>query len=238
MSNYIDLDVSGASTMPGGEYGSVDISGAGKVEGNLRCTSLDISGAGKVFGDVVCEGAVDCSGSTKITGSLDAGSLDCSGSFTVEGYCNVQGKLDASGAVKFLSALRAEAMDASGAFSCAGDVSVERFVSDGLCHIEGLLNAETVEMTLVGENRIADIGGSRITVRSERRRHLFKGQSGKLYANSIEGDAVELEYTEADAVRGNTVAIGPGCMIRRVEYTDSLFVDPEAEVGEQMRIQG
>ena len=238
MSTYIDLDVSGASTMPGGEYGTVDISGAGKVEGNLRCTSLDISGAGKVFGDVVCEGDADCSGATRITGSLDAGSLDCSGSFTVEGYCTVQGKLDASGAAKFQSALRANTVDAGGAFTCNGDVSAERFVSDGLCHIEGLLNAETVEMTLVGENRIADIGGSRITVRSERRRHLLQSQNGRLFTNSIEGDAVELEYTEADVVRGKSVAIGPGCVIRRVEYTYSLFVDPEAEVGEQVRIQG
>lgn len=236
MNTYVDLDVSGASTMPGGEYGNVDISGAGKIEGNLRCKSMDISGAGKVLGDVVCDGNVDCSGSTKIAGGLEAGSLDCSGAFTVEGYCAVRGKVDTSGAAKFLSALRADAVDSSGAFHCSGDVSAERFVSDGLCNIEGLLNAETVELTLASDSRIADIGGGRITVRSEHRWHLFKGRNGCLQANSIEGDTVELEYTEADVVRGKTVSIGPGCTVRRVEYAEDLRTAPDAVIGEKAKI--
>ena len=36
MNEHIDMKISGSSTMPGGEYGSVSISGAGKVNGSLK----------------------------------------------------------------------------------------------------------------------------------------------------------------------------------------------------------
>ena len=51
MSDKMDMRISGSSTMPGGEYGKVSISGSGKVQGNLKCESLSCSGAGKVKGD-------------------------------------------------------------------------------------------------------------------------------------------------------------------------------------------
>ena len=50
MSDKMDMRISGSSTMPGGEYGKVSISGSGKVQGNLKCESLSCSGAGKVKG--------------------------------------------------------------------------------------------------------------------------------------------------------------------------------------------
>ena len=50
MNETIDLKISGASTMPGGEYAGVSISGAGKIQGNLRCARLHCSGAAKISG--------------------------------------------------------------------------------------------------------------------------------------------------------------------------------------------
>ena len=50
MNEHIDMKISGSSTMPGGEYGSVSISGAGKVNGSLKCEELHCSGAAKVQG--------------------------------------------------------------------------------------------------------------------------------------------------------------------------------------------
>ena len=52
MNEHIDMKISGASSMPGGEYGRVSISGAGKVQGSLKCEELHCSGAAKVHGDV------------------------------------------------------------------------------------------------------------------------------------------------------------------------------------------
>ena len=236
MTNLIDLEITGASKMPGGEYRDVDISGAGKIEGDLRCKSLDISGSGKVNGGVVCEGSVDCSGASKIYGGLEAEHLNASGAFEVEGYCEIHGDVDTSGAAKFQSALRANSIDVSGSFSCAGDVTAEQFSGDGLCKIEGLLNAETVELRLVGNSSISDIGGSEITVKSERRWHLFRSDFCTLSCNSIEGDRIDLECTEAEIVRGKTVSIGPGCRVRRVEFAEKLTTAADAIIGEKIQI--
>ena len=52
MNEHIDKIISGSSTMPGGEYGRDSISGAGKVQGSLKCEELHCSGAAKVHGDV------------------------------------------------------------------------------------------------------------------------------------------------------------------------------------------
>ena len=56
MNEHIDMKISGSSTMPGGEYRRVSISGAGKVQGSLKCEELHCSGAAKVQGDVDCAG--------------------------------------------------------------------------------------------------------------------------------------------------------------------------------------
>ena len=87
MSDKMDMRISGSSTMPGGEYGKVSISGSGKVQGNLKCESLSCSGAGKVKGDMVAQN-VSCSGSVKVEGSMDCREkLSTSGSFQCTGPC-------------------------------------------------------------------------------------------------------------------------------------------------------
>ncbi len=49
-------------------------------------------------------------------------------------------------------------------------------------------------------------------------------------AETIEGDDVYLEATHATAVRGRRVVIGPGCVIQEVEYSETLQIDPSAQV--------
>ena len=236
MSDFIDLDVSGVSQMPGGEYGDVDISGAGKIEGNLRCRSLDISGAGKINGNVICDGDVDSSGAGTIYGSLVAGSVDASGAFTVKGGCTILDLLDCSGSFRCEGPLTAHRTDLSGMFHCSGDVSAEEFEGECVCRIDGLLNAEKIRLHLAGNSSIRDIGGSRINIYGKKSGWLFGGFSG-LKTDTIEADEIYLECTEADTVRGRRISIGHGCRIRRVEYSDSLTVAADAEVPEKIKIE-
>ena len=92
MNETIDLKISGASTMPGGEYAGVSISGAGKIKGNLRCARLHCSGAAKILGDV------DCTGEIRSTGCLEAGRVHCR-AFTSSGSFRISGDLEAETAV-------------------------------------------------------------------------------------------------------------------------------------------
>ena len=83
MNETIDLKISGASTMPGGEYAGVSISGAGKIQGNLRCARLHCSGAAKILGDVDCTGEIRSSGAGKVEGSAQCESLTSSGAVSL-----------------------------------------------------------------------------------------------------------------------------------------------------------
>ena len=84
MNEHIDMKISGASSMPGGEYGRVSISGAGKVQGSLKCEELHCSGAAKVHGDVDCAGELRTNGAGKVDGSARCGSLSSSGAFSAQ----------------------------------------------------------------------------------------------------------------------------------------------------------
>lgn len=245
MSEHIDMKISGASTMPGGEYGTVSISGAGKVQGNLKCEELRCSGASKILGDVDCSGEIHTSGATKAAGSVHCGRLSSSGAFSAEAALQVQTLASVSGSLQTAGAVSADELRASGSLDAgsvhcrtfqssgcckiAGDLEAETVVLTGAATITGLLNAETVSITPNRAIEIGAIGGSRIQIL----RHsagfflhdLLPSSTQRARIDSIEGDEIDLEYVEAQIVRGRNVRIGQGCRIGCVEYTESLHAD-------------
>jgi hypothetical protein len=54
--------------------------------------------------------------------------------------------------------------------------------------------------------------------------------------NLLEADEISLEATVAKIVRGKRVIIGPECRIDRIEYAESLQIDPKSAVKEQVRV--
>ncbi|EJD68183.1 YhbF [Bacillus sp. 916] len=83
-------------------------------------------------------------------------------------------------------------------------------------------------------SRVKEIGGTSITVR--RKPGFLKRKAGTLSAELIEGDAIYLEYTEADIVRGKHVEIGPGCKIEKIEYQTSCKSHEKSTVQEHIQI--
>lgn len=74
-----------------------------------------------------------------------------------------------------------------------------------------------------GEYRTVSISGSGKVQGSLRCESLrCSGSVSCAQVGDIEGDDVDLEYTQADVVRGRRVRIGEGCSIGRVEYSESL----------------
>ena len=118
-----------------------------------------------------------------------------------------------------------------------GAVQAERFRAKGSVSIDGLLNAESVELLLSGEDLIESIGGGSVTVRrGDSSFGLFVRKRPHLVTNLIEADEIDLEYTDARTVRGVNVRIGPECVVDRVEYSGTLSTDPYATVGEKVKI--
>lgn len=248
----IDLKISGSSSVMGGEYSTVSISGAGKINGNLKCDSFACSGSGKLLGDLEAE-SVRSSGSSKIEGSVQCRTASVSGSF-VCGNLEVSEELHASGGIHVSGSLRGGQMRISGSLkteesihcqdmkvsgTCevlSGDLNAEFFRCSGVLRVPGLLNAETVEIYPTSASRVGSIGGTNIRITTQPGSREGKGHSwavflsgfhvstnpGPMQVDTIEGDTVELEYTRAQVVRGTNVRIGKGCKIDRVEYSESL----------------
>lgn len=257
MSDKMDMRISGSSTMPGGEYGKVSISGAGKIQGNVKCESLHCSGSAKVQGDAVAE-EMHCSGSVRIEGSVvctgelaSSGSMACqgdvktermrcSGSFQGEGKLE-GGELSLSGALRVGGDVHCRSLRSSGVCRVGGGVEAETVELSGATEIGGLLNAESVTISAGGKSEIGDIGCASIRVRQDQPGRFWDRvlsghrKSMGLVTGTIEGDTVELEFTQADVVRGKQVVIGEGCIIRRVEYTESCQAE-EGTVEELVQV--
>jgi cytoskeletal protein CcmA (bactofilin family) len=218
-----DLRISGAGSAGGGVYHHVVISGAGKIRGDVEAELIKISGAGQVSGHVRAN-MLEASGAFTLTGDLDTGLCTCSGAGKIGGNVKA-GTMRISGAVHVGGNLKGGEVIVSGGCKLGGDVEAEHFRAGGGLEIGGLLSADTVEIALAGHGRVREIGGERIIVLSAR-------QQGDLRTESVEGDEVYLEQTQANAVRGRQVVIGPGCRIDQVAYSESLQIDPQAQVGQ------
>lgn len=144
MNEHIDMKISGSSSMPGGEYRRVSISGAGKVQGSLKCEEMHCSGASNVQGDVDCAGELCTSGAGKVAGSVRCGSLTSSGSFSAQSV-QVEGLASVSGSLRTERALTADELRASGSLE-AGSVHCRALRSSGACRVSGDVEAETAAL--------------------------------------------------------------------------------------------
>ena len=212
------VNISGAGSAAGGVYEKVTISGAGKITGDLEAEVVRIAGAAKLAGNVRAR-EFSAAGSCKVEGNLEGAALKC------------------SGAAKVTGSVKAGELELAGATRIGGGVDAEQFRCKGAFSIGTLLNADRIEIALGGQSTVGEIGGSRITVvRGRTRGGLLDWQWVRqrvlLKTECIEGDDICLEATEARAVRGRRVQIGRGCRIQKVEYAESLEIDPHARVTE------
>lgn len=256
MGSYNDIHISGVGKQSGGCFGAVQISGSGKLLGPVECTSFHVSGAAKVeSGGLTVRGPVVCSGAAKVEGPLYAqsarvsGSLsteaeavleelaEVSGSFKIEGALRV-GSLKVSGVCKAEAGIRGDEITVSGVLKTPADVQAETLRSSGALSIDGLLNAERVEIELNGENNVHSIGGGSVRVRRKSTGFSLFGMQRRTRLNTelIEADEIDLEYTNAQTVRGVNVHIGNECVIDRVEYSGTLTTDAYATIGERIKI--
>lgn len=241
MMNLGDAKISGSGTIAGGCYRDVKISGSGNIEGDLHAQDVNISGSAWFRGSVASE-SVKVSGSAKFGSHVDTQDCKISGSTDVGGHLHAR-RLHASGSLSVREGIRAEEIKISGHLRAGHDVEAETFRSAGGFRIHGLLNASTIEVNMHGRCTAKEIGGDRVEV-GVSTFHVFWRLIIKLadlfgfsrhfgfIAESVEATEVRLEWTEARIVRGNRVWIGPGCRVDLVEYTESAYVDPEANVKE------
>lgn len=257
--NRGDLKISGSGSVGGGNYNYVKISGAGRVNGSIDCRELSISGAGKILGDIKAE-EVSISGSGKIEGATYCNDISVSGgakfsgdvqckSISTSGSCKVDGGLKSedvsiSGSLSIDKKIEAEVIKISGLLTASG-LEGERFYGSGIFKIEELLNADKIDISMMGRCEAKEIGGEVITIKRDSFNKiggLFQSlfisgyKDGSLQAETIEGDELYLEHTTAKVVRGDKVVIGPGCNIELAEYKSSLQVSEKSRVKNEVHL--
>ncbi|WJQ15375.1 polymer-forming cytoskeletal protein [Geobacillus stearothermophilus] len=225
-----DLVIAGTGHASGGLYNLVKLSGNGKLYGDIDCLDLQVQGNAAVEGSVKAN-TVHIAGKGNVAGGVECEWMKVSGSIRIEENvqcqeATVRGRGEAKGS------WAAEVVRVHGELNIGGDCSAERMEVEGHFAVGELLNADYLEVKLLGPSRVKEIGGETIVVKRQGS-SLFKKWffPAELTADVIEGDSVHLEHTSAKMVRGNRVVIGPGCEIERVEYREKLECDEEAKIG-------
>lgn len=250
-----DLRIAGSGSAGGGRYNIVSISGSGKIVGDLTCEKFRISGSGKVEGtittndfgisgsgkvtkDLKCtKGSI--SGSGKIEGSVYGGIFTISGSGAVEG--NFKGdEFTINGSGKVGGKISGTSVKLYGAVNVGEGIEGEIVDIRGSFRTNGMVNGDQVNIEVGGRTEIEEIGATKVIVskgiqgRGVISRIFLKLFAGNdfdyLVVKTIEADDIYLENTVADVVRGGKIVIGPGCRIKKVEYSEEFEVKSETSI--------
>ena len=214
--------ISGAGHLPGGEYESIHISGSAKIDGDAVCQEdVHVSGAATAKGDLAAK-EIHVSGSLQVEGDVHAEAVRVSGSAHFAGGMEVCGEM--------------RVLDEG--------VECERFETHGGFAIQGLLNAEQVEIEVGGACQAGEIGGESVRIyRSATAVNTFLSRllngarrAGRLSVETIEASQIDLEATRAKVVRGRDVRIGADCEIDRVEYSGVCEIADGAVVRESAKV--
>ena len=253
--------ISGAGHLPGGEYESIHISGSAKIDGDAVCQEdvhvsgaatakgdlaakeIHVSGSLQVEGDVHAE-AVRISGSAQFAGSMEVcGEMRVSGSTHFAGGMEVCGEMRVSGSAHICKAARIQQLRAAGSLRLDEGVECERFETHGGFAIQGLLNAEKVEIEVGGACQAGEIGGESVRAYRSATANTFLSRllggarrASRLSVETIEASQIDLEATRAKVVRGRDVRIGADCEIDRVEYSGTCEIADAAIVRESAKV--
>lgn len=246
---HMDIKISGSGQISGGEYDNVRISGSGKASGKILCDSLHCSGSMKSDSDIECKKDMKVSGSLSTDKNVSADELHVAGSAKFGGDCSCTGEVKISGSLAVGGKMKGKDIRVSGGIRVDGDMEGENIVAAGAVRCEGLINAERVEIKTGGSGiRIGQIGGGTILIYRD---HNSKSISisrlpifSKLVSNTVAGNYVELiegeniaiEFCKVGKIVGNTVAIGAGCEVDKIEYSDTIEIHEDAKVKEHVKI--
>ncbi|MNH82385.1 Polymer-forming cytoskeletal [compost metagenome] len=235
-----DMKINGVGKASGGRYSRVLLDGIGTINGEVQCEELQCNGQMKLNAPLTA-GRITINGTGKITGPVH------SGDFRTDGMLNVEQEvrfntLVMNGILKCGAGASGEHAEIYGTLKIKDNLQCETLEVSGNLQVEGLLNAGTIKVDMIGKCSVREIGGEHITIRKLNKApgllELFSGKllASRLTADVIEGDDIELEHTKARVVRGSRVRIGPGCEIDYIEYKETYEADPKSDVSRAKHI--
>ncbi|MBD7968918.1 hypothetical protein [Paenibacillus gallinarum] len=218
-----DIKITGTGSSGGGIFRNVKVVGEGVIHSDVESQFFKCTGTAAVNGHLRSN-QIKLTGTLHVQGDVYGDAIKTSGQMEVDGKLEVrQVKINGDTIVK--RSIHSEQFKAFGSLRLHGDCSAEQMRIKGAIQTEGMLNAEHIDIGLYGLSKVAEIGGHKIEIKRTLMSSLFHIFNSKLQreliADTIEGDVLHLEHTEAKVVRGRKVYIGPGCRIGLVEYSES-----------------
>jgi len=224
-------------------------SGSLKVEGNVTADEFSTKGSSKINGDVDAD-IFKTSGSNAIDGRLSTRYIKITGSCEVHGDVEAD-KFTSEGAFQIDGLLSADEISIRLGGDChAREIGGEKIIVRSNAHIHTGKFRSSQGQDAGGPKRWTfnefgigiDIDLERITdmigqIGEDIGLHVsdYVG-GGILETDSIEGDEIYLESTQAKIVRGKRIVIGPGCEIESIEYEESIELDESSTVEQTTRI--
>ncbi len=243
----------GAGTVDGGEYDSLTVAGAGRVNGSVTARRIELSGSALLQGDVRAED-LRAAGSATIEGKVTVDDFTASGSPTVQGPVHA-GRVEVSGLLRSGSDVRCDTFSAKGGLLIDGTLAAEAAIE---IELNGTAETEALEAPHVRVRIGREAASATVRIKSRREGTVVLGNEMirnassspkslgeqaenaptplRLRTGRIRGEVVELESVEAETVEGGTVRVGPGCSIRSVRYRNELSVDDDASVDASEKI--
>lgn len=238
-----NFKIIGDNSAAGGYYNDARIVGNSIVNGDLDCVNFKSVGDSKINGNLNSErirvmGTISITGSSKSRNAVITGNLDAAGDINCRNLV-LRGGISSEGCIK------GNELKLKGYATIKKNCETERFKSDGQLTIDGLLNADDINIKVYGQSKVSEIGGDKIVVRKGSSKSVAKMvkflfvpsefHHGILQTNSIEGNEIRLANTKAKVVRGRNIIIDDGCEIDLVEYEDRLQVSKGSSVKEQKK---
>ncbi len=243
------MNISGSGSIAAGEYNeSIKVSGSGKINGNVRCISLSCSGTVKAAGAVECNEKVGVSGYCHIENDLNAQNVSASGSIKVGGNISARESVKISGSLNCGGSIKGAIISCGGSVVVGGEMAAEEIRISGRINCEGLMNAEKIDIDLGGAgstSKVGAIGGSEIRIYNSRvgsgkrlpwLNKLLADKDNLCVNELIEGDVVAIEHVIVPKVVGRIVAVGDGCEIDLIQYSEEIEIHPKAKVEKYEKI--
>jgi len=226
------VKISGSGRYVEGEI--LKVSGAAKVDGDVKVRMMSVSGSFKSNGSINAE-TVKIAGAAKILGSLKARVLSVAGALKISGDLDVEtakiagaaklgcGKFDL---LKIDGALRAETIEAS------------KFILG----LEGFSQVKTIKADFVEVKRVrkpfVKVGPFEISFNKGLNLRVSIHEKGvKLEAGKIKALKAELESVTCEELYAGIAVIGDECHIKRLYYSESYEVSDKARVDEVVKVK-
>ncbi|MDX8045567.1 hypothetical protein SH601_06160 [Gracilibacillus sp. S3-1-1] len=189
------------------------------------------------FHNQVLADSFDILGRCRIKDSIEVGQ------FVNRGSCSVDGKLTCEDLQNIgqgtYEIINADRINSSGSLVVNGAVQCQSFRSTGFLKLNEVLVGEQVSIKVSAPSKVCEIiGKETVEIKSVRTTllNVISLVRRKMIAESIKGDNIYLENTEAVHVSGGIVEIGENCKINEVFYRHDLKVHPKSFVGKTTKI--